>query len=64
MKDHQARVVAELEELTKRLYKLDEFLRDTPSGIALAPEERADMQAQSDVMHQYGRILNRRIYRF
>lgn len=64
MKAHQERVVREGEELSERLAKLDVFLADTPSGIALDPEERSDMQAQSDVMSNYLRILKRRLSRF
>lgn len=64
MKDHQKRVIDELEELQDRREGLDAFLGDTPSGIALAPEERADMQQQSDIMATYSRILARRIGRF
>ncbi len=64
MKDHQQRVVDESIELSERLDRLDEFLENTPSGIALEPEERADMQQQSDVMATYARILGRRIGRF
>lgn len=64
MKEYQKRIVDEFDQLTERLVKLDGFLADTPSGIVLKPEERADMQIQSDVMKWYQRILNRRIGRF
>lgn len=64
MKDHQQRVVDELANEEENLARLDHFLADTPSGIALSPEERADMQLQSDVMAHKARILRRRIGRF
>ena len=64
MKDHQRRVVEELEDLDGKLARLDGFLADTPSGIALDPAERADMQQQADTMSTYRRILARRIARF
>lgn len=64
MKAHQERVKVELDGLRSNLSRINDFLADTPSGVALAPEERADMQSQSDVMSQYARILERRIGRF
>ena len=39
MKDHQQRVVDELANEEENLGRLDAFLADTPSGIALSPEE-------------------------
>ena len=63
MVPHEQRVVAEKAELEERRIKLAAFTT-TPTFAALPEEDKLLLLAQHKVMHEYVRILEKRIARF
>jgi hypothetical protein len=63
MLPYQERVVAEKEELDKKLSKLIEFLVGD-LATTLNPDERTRLERQHDVMQKYSEILDERIKAF
>lgn len=63
MKDYQERVVKERDELSQKLVRLNDFLRDK-AGELISREENARMMAQRAAMSLYVYILNERIKNF
>ena len=59
----QIRVIAEREELSVRVEKLDVFIK-SPAFAQVDPEERTRLIKQSDAMKQYESILTERIGAF
>lgn len=64
MRPHEQRVVVELEELNRRLDKLESFILDSPGFNAPAPAEQNRLRRQAEHMRAYSRVLAERIEAF
>ena len=64
MKPHQERVVVELEELSTKLQKLNEFIENNSNFAAIDSDEQSRLKRQSEIMQDYVNILQERINAF
>lgn len=60
---YQQRVIAELEELSAKLFKLTEFLT-SPEGLKVPQPERVRLERQQFIMTLYQEVLTERIEAF
>lgn len=63
MAPHEQRVIAERDELIRKLVKLKDFLA-TDACLALPFDARCLLARQADVMGEYANILDARVDRF
>jgi len=64
MQPHEERVVAEQEELAKKLVNLRDFIRSSAIFKDLASDEQARLKTQEFHMSMYWRVLGDRIAEF
>lgn len=64
LKPHQARVVAEKDELCKKTQALSEFIALSETFDTLDPAEQERLKVQNDIMWQYVEVLVARIAAF
>lgn len=63
LQTHQQRVVTEHDELQQKYYKLIDFICSEKFTTVPAPEQER-LYSQSDIMHAYINVLDRRIAAF
>lgn len=64
LQPYQQKVIEEHDELSKRTFKLVNFITNNPIFDKLPRDEQVDLKIQYEAMRVYSNILKRRINRF